>query len=331
MNSESENSNEHQYSWVMFRVRTIKFVLRSIDFYVSLLGDEEKELASDSELAALLDDESRREMGLESEVHRAKRIKTWLSEKIEDRESFDTVDLTVSHWTVRYMKSLAFLYLRSLKQRRNKFASRKAVTSFTLSAVDREISAIEELFHNSGVFKNASTLELLASYPDSSETHVEQAPIPLELAQRPRPVMVSSIDILDHELRARCLDLFNQFQESGQSERNDTVVAEASRILENRLRRFLGADSGMSAKQLVSEAFNTKSPRLVVSKVQAEQDSAQLLFMGTFGFIRNSVQHKLLESMAAERVLQILGWTDYLLSVIDQSQTQTSSSVHGDS
>ncbi|AZR36563.1 TIGR02391 family protein [Xanthomonas vasicola] len=331
MNSNTENSDEYQYGWVMFRVQTIKFVIRAIDFYLSLLGEEERELAGDPELSALLNDDARQELGLESERQRATRIKTWFSEKIQGRELYDTADLTVSHWLVRYMKSLAFLYLKSLKQRRNKFAGRKAVTSFTLSAVDREISVIEELFKNSGVFKNASTLELLASYADSSELPTRPASPPLELVERPRPVLVSSIDILDHELRARCLDLFNQFQESGQSDRNDTVVAEASRILENRLRRVLGADNGTSAKQLVSQAFNNKSPRLVVSNVQSEQDSAQLLFLGTFGFIRNSVQHKLLENMAAERVLQILGWTDYLLSVIDQSQTQTSPSEQLDS
>lgn len=325
----SENADGHQYNWVMFRTQTIQFVIRAIDFYLSLLGDEEKELADDPELAALITDDTRRELGLESEEQRARRIRTWLAEKIEGLNQFDTVDISVSHWLVRYMKSLAFLYLRSLKERRNKLASRKAVTSFTLSAVDREISAVEDLFQNAGVFKGASTLDLLASYPDPTTEVVassDQASPFLDLSQRPRPVMVGSIEILDHELRARCLDLFNQFQESGQADRNDTVVAEASRILENRLRKVLGADDGKSAKQLVSDAFNAKSPRLVVSNVPAEQESAQLLFLGTFGFIRNSVQHKLLANMPAERVLQILGWTDYLLSVIDQSQSQTSAS-----
>lgn len=322
----SENSDDYQYNWVMFRTQTIQFVIRALDFYMSLLGDEEKELTEDPELAALITDDTRRDIGLESEAQRAKRIKDFLAEKIKGRDQFDTVDLSVSHWLVRYMKSLAFIYLRSLKERRNKLASRKTVTSFTLTAVDREISAVEDLFQNAGVFKGASTLDLLASYPESpTETEAPSdraTPLP-DLGQRPRPVVVGSIEILDHELRARCLDLFNQFQEAGQAERNDTVVAEASRILENRLRKVLGADDGKSAKQLVSDAFNAKSPRLVVSNVPAEQESAQLLFLGTFGFIRNSVQHKLLANMPAERVLQILGWTDYLLSVIDQSQTQT--------
>lgn len=319
----SENADGHQYNWVMFRTQTIQFVIRSIDFYMSLLGDEEKELADDPELAALITDDTRRELGLETETQRAERIKTWLSEKIDGRGQFDTVDVSVSHWLVRYMKSLAFIYLKDLKERRNKLASRKAVTSFTLATVDREISGIEDLFQNAGVFKDASTLELLATYPEPSTpgppSPSEKTPYP-DLSQRPRPVMIGSIEILDHELRSRCLDLFNQFQESGQTDRNDTVVSEASRILENRLRKVLGADDGKSAKQLVSDAFNVKAPRLVVSAVAAEQESAQLLFLGTFGFIRNSVQHKLLANMPAERVLQILGWTDYLLSVIDQSQ-----------
>lgn len=38
----SENADGHQYNWVMFRTQTIQFVIRAIDFYLSLLGDEEK-------------------------------------------------------------------------------------------------------------------------------------------------------------------------------------------------------------------------------------------------------------------------------------------------
>ena len=224
------------------------------------------------------------------------------------------------------MKSLAFLYLSKLKSSRNRLASRESLTTATLSAVDREITAIEDLFQNAGVFKGATTLNLLADYQESSIEKLnenEEFSHSQTQTQQPRPIVVGSIEIMDHELRSRCLDLFNQFQESGQTDRNDTVLSEASRILENRLRSLLGADSGKTARQLVSDAFNAKQPRLVVSTITAEQESAQLLFLGTFGFIRNQVQHKLLGNMPAERVLQILGWTDYLLSVIDQAQVQT--------
>lgn len=132
---------------------------------------------------------------------------------------------------VRFMKSVGLLYLAKLKKSRNSLASRPNVTSSTLSAVDRAISAKEETFLTAGVFKNASPLELLASYGDvtpapGAKTSSQETPLLSE--NRPRPVLMGSIEILDHELRTRCLDLFNQFQETGQSERNDTVVSEAA-------------------------------------------------------------------------------------------------------
>jgi hypothetical protein len=227
------------------------------------------------------------------------------------------------------MKSVGLLYLAKLKVSRNKLSSRENVTSSTLSAVDREISAKEEMFQTAGVFKDASTLELLAGYQeDAVDADLGSAigEASLLSVRRPRPILVDSIEILDHELRSRCLDLFNQFQESRQPDRNDTVVSEASRILENRLRTAISCHEGASAKQLVSLAFNPEKPMLVVSSVRSEQEAAQLLFMGTFGFIRNQVQHKLLGAMPAERVLQILGWTDYLLAVIAQAESAKSPS-----
>lgn len=319
----SENRDDHQYNWVMFERETVVFVVRAIDFYLSLLGDEEAELSSDPDLAALLADGTNRELGIKRDRERAQRIKEWLAEKIAARESSWDLSFSPSHWLVMFMKSVSLLYLAKLKKSRNSLASRINVTSATLSAVDPEISAKEEIFLTSGVFKNASPLELLASHGESAaaaDTQTVSQDMPLLSAGRPRPVLVGSIEILDHELRTRCLDLFNQFQESGQSDRNDTVVSEAVKILENRLRTVTSCEDGKNARQLVTLAFNIEKPILEVSKVRAEQEAAQLLFLGTFGFIRNQVQHKLLGDMSADRVLQILGWIDYLLAVISQSK-----------
>jgi hypothetical protein len=323
----TENHDNHEYRWVMFERDTVSFVIRAIDFYLTLLGDEEAELSSDPDLAALVTEDSRWELGQRRDGEQAFRIKQWFEEKLAEREGSWDVSISLSHWLVRFMKSVALLYLAKLKTSRNRLSSRKNITASTLSAVDRQISAKEEMFLTAGVFKGASTLELLASHgesataADKSEAVTESS---LLNVNRPRPILVGSIEILDHELRTRCLDLFNQFQESGQSDRNDTVVSEASRILENRLRTVISCDGGKSAKQLVALAFNPENPLLIVSDVRAEQEAAQLLFIGTFGFIRNQVQHKLLGDVAAERVLQILGWTDYLLSVISQSRRMQS-------
>ena len=306
-----ELHDNHQYNWVMFERETVLFVIRALDFYLSLLGDEEAELSSDPDLAALITEETRRELGLRSDKERTQRTKQWLEEKLAERGESWHVDISLSHWLVRFMKSVGLLYLAKLKTSRNSLASRKNVTTSTLMAVDREISSKEEMFTSSGVFKNASPLDLLASYGEETTASEQQDALAMPAllqASRPRPIMVGSIEILDHELRARCLDLFNQFQESGQSDRNDTGVAEASRILENRLRTATSCEDGKSAKQLVTLAFTGDNPILVVSNVRAEQEAAQLLFLGTFGFIRNQVQHKLLGSMPAERVLEIWGW-----------------------
>jgi hypothetical protein len=318
-----ENHDDHIYSWVMLNRETVVFVVRAIDFYLSLLGDEDKELAGDPDLAALITEETRRELGLGRDKERTKRVRQWLQDELDKHPDSYDLNITLSHWFVRFIKSVGLLYLAKLKAKRNTLASRPNVTAATLSAVDREISAKEELFSSAGVFKNASPVQLLAQHEAAISETVGAAPsaeASLLSASRPRPILIGSIEILDHELRTRCLDLFNQFQESGQSERNDTVVSEASRILENRLRTVTGCADGSSAKQLVTLAFNGDAPRLRVSSVRAEQEAAQLLFLGTFGFIRNQVQHKLLGSLPAERVLQVLGWIDYLLAVIAQAE-----------
>jgi uncharacterized protein (TIGR02391 family) len=321
----AENHDNHTYNWIMFERDTVVFVLRAIDFYVALLGEESRELGEDPDLANLITEDTRRELGFGRDRERALRIKEWIQQKSGGSDDSYHVDISMSHGTVRFIKAVSLLYLAKLKLKRNALASRPNITASTLSALDREISRKEELFFSAGVFKNASAVPLLAQLEPllRSERLATQASAdddsPLLTASRPRPVLVDSIEILDNELRTRCLDLFNRFQESGQADRNDTVVAEASRILENRLRAVTGCTDGSTGKQLVTLAFNAQKPRLRVSSIASEQEGAQLLFFGTFGFIRNQVQHKLLGNLPAERVLQILGWIDYLLSVIEQA------------
>jgi len=318
----TENHDDHVYGWIMFNRETIEFMVRAIDFYLSLLEGESKQLEAAPELAALITTDTRRELGLGRDKERTERLKQWLNEELQKRGDSYDLSLTLSHWLVRFLKSVSLLYLSKLKISRNSLASQPNITATTLSAVDREISAKEELFTSAGVFRDASPVKLIAdvSRPPSTSAAVAEREPALLQAERPRPVLVDSIELLDHELRVRCLDLFNQFQETGQSERNDTVVSEATRVLENRLRRAVEMPDGTAVKALVKTAFHPDSPKLRVSAVWAEQEAVQLLFLGTFGFVRNQVQHKLLGSLPAERVLQVLGWVDYLLSVIAQAE-----------
>lgn len=318
----SETHDDHVYSWILFNRETVEFMGRAIDFYLSLLQDESKQLEAVPELAALITPDTRRELGLGRDKQRTERLKEWLTEELKKRGDAYDMSLTLSHWLVRFLKSVSLLYLSKLKISRNTLASQPNVTATTLSAVDREITAKEELFNFSGVFKDASPIKLLAEVGEPLPTGTAPGGQDSSLlrVERPRPVLVASIEILDHELRSRCLDLFNQFQEAGQAERNDTVVSEATRVLENRLRRVVEMPDGTAVKALVKTAFHPDNPKLRVSTVWAEQEAVQLLFLGAFGFVRNQVQHKLLGNLPPERVLQVLGWVDYLLSVIAQAE-----------
>ena len=326
MSDSIEPHDDHLYNFVMFNRESVEFFVRAFDFYLSILASENAEIAGDPDLEKLVSEDTRRELGLGRDKEQAERIREWISDKLEKDPDRYHVNISLSHWSVKLIKSVSLLYLSHLRNRRNVLASKPNVTANSLTAIDREISAKEEMMRTAGVFKDASVLPLLVEDQEldagPATPALEQ---PLSQASRPRPVVISTIEILDRELRDRCLDLFDQFQKSGQSDRNDTVVAEASRILENRLRTILGCDSGMTAKQLVTLAFNPDKPRLVVSAVRQEQDAAHLLFLGAFGFIRNQVQHKLLDNLAPERVTQILGMFDYLISVINQAHV----SEHG--
>jgi hypothetical protein len=133
----------------------------------------------------------------------------------------------------------------------------------------------------------------------------------------PPQIPVASIEIHDPELRKRCLDLFTQFQRDGHHDRLDTVVNEATRILEDRLRSLSNALPTCVGVDLAKHASAPPSPYLTVSPILPEQEAAHLLFRGVFGFIRNSVHHRLVGTLQPERVLQIVGMVDYLIWVAE--------------
>ncbi len=94
---------------------------------------------------------------------------------------------------------------------------------------------------------------------------------------RPRPVVLDSIEIRDPKLRKRCLDLLAQFHEDGQHDRLDTVVNEATRILEDRLRSLSDAPATCVGADLAKHAFGPPSPCLIVSEVETRTGSSSPL------------------------------------------------------
>lgn len=322
MDSKTENHDSHVYNWISFYRETIIFFLESLKFYEDLLKKEDELLKRDIHLNSFLSDELRKEFKVGRDLPKISAFRKWIEEKLSNSSDDWSVDLTLSHGNVRLLKSVGLLYLGFLKHRRNKLSSNPDCSQNLLAALDRGISAQEEALNNMGVFKNASLIPLTVAqnFIDSDENKeysIEQSFI--SNAERPKPQVISTIEILDSELRRRCLDLFKQFESDGQSDRHDTVIAEATRVLEDRLRRLTKSEDGATASKLITRAFEGDKPLIQASDISGEQDGAQQLFRGLFAFIRNQFQHKLVSDISPERVIQLLGLIDYLIAIVNSA------------
>lgn len=322
MADEREPPDHHLYEAVWFYPDTLRFFAAAAKNYESLLEREKLIVENDPHLAHFLTDEFKRLYKVGFEYKRAVRLRGWVEKKIADAPAADEYELAFDHGSARFLKSAGLLYLGLIKQRRNDLSREPNITSNLLNAIDRRVTTLEELLR-SGVFSLASPLPLLAaqelnnSPTVASDTTAQES---LATVARPKPVVIDSIEILDVDLRRRCLDLFTQFREEGHDDRYDTVVAEATRILEDRLRRITGTTDGVTGMELASRAFNSingRPPRVIASEIETEQSAVHQLFRGVFGFIRNSVHHKLQPDLSPERVLQILGLIDYLISILN--------------
>ncbi|MBW1728616.1 MAG: hypothetical protein JRJ62_13805 [Deltaproteobacteria bacterium] len=321
-NHKPEPADHHTYSWVMFYRDTFHFFLRSVKFYVSLLKNDIQEIENDPDLKEIIEEEQKKSLPIYREHSKAKRIEEWLENIIKKAEP-DALDydVSISHGTVRFIKTACILYLKHLKIRRNNLSLKQNISRYVLETIDNQISSLEEKI-NVGVFQNASPVPFLVDELIEKENVVPQEKPSETLASAvlPRPIVIDSIQILDSELRERCLDLFDAFYKDGKHERFDTVISEAIRIFETRLRALSGAAQECVGVDLAQAAFGGEQPLLKVSDVNAEQQAVHLLFRGTFGFIRNRVQHKLLGKLSPYRVLQILAFIDYLLYIAENAE-----------
>lgn len=335
MSPNQEPHDHHMYSWISFNRDTLKFYLAAVKFYENLLKEDIDAIENDDDLAVLLDDRDKNKLEIYQELKNVTRGKNWLEQKIEEQgvDAWD-YDISMSHGSVRFLKSVGLLYLEHLRNRRNKLSTKPNISKYALMVVDQRISYFEEKTEI-GVFKKATPQQLLIDSPklEVNETENETTDEIKEKivgSKRPRPHIIDSIDIFDPELKSRCLDLFHTFQEDGQNERLDTVVTEATRILETKLRKISNAPDDCVGVDLAAYALGGKNPKLIVSEIVSEQEAAHLLFRGVFGYIRNHVHHNLIDNLLPERVLQIVGMIDYLIFITqDTSRTKNIEGENG--
>jgi uncharacterized protein (TIGR02391 family) len=325
--SSNEPNDNQLYQFAAFDGETVRFLARAMEFYEALVTQDIRSLESDSDLTVILDEKQRKSFGIHAELARIKRARKILEDPIAEygKEAYG-YDMKMSHGAIRYLKSVGLLYMSYLRHRRDIFASRPRLSRHALAAVDQQLNHLDE--HLSiGPFAAATLVPLMANEPErvsvrdsvpASDENFFARPV------TPRPVVIAGDDILDTELRGRCIDLFDQFKQDGQYARLDTVVSEATRILEDRIRKLCAAPRDVVGVELATVAFSGIKPKLSVSSIQSEQDAAHLLFRGVFGFIRNRVHHSLVKDLQPSRVIQLVGLVDYLISVAEGAQAMRS-------
>ncbi len=287
-----ERSDNHIYHSIFVYRDTFEFLLKSLCFYRDHLRREVEAVNLDDDLKLLLSDGSQEASILQKELRKADRAVAWF-EDLKAKGGEDECDYNIgsfSHGVIRHLKSVALLYLKHLQHKRDAFSKRPGESKYVLESLDTALSRYKEKMHVSGVFRNASPTPLLID--DVVEASVTTQPKPADrkepdllTAELPRPVLLESIQILDPVLRNRCLDLYSDFDRSRQHDRFDTVIAEATRILEDRLRAAVGTKSG-TGDELANKAFGGSTPKLRASSTEAEQNAVLLFFKGVFGHIR---------------------------------------------
>ncbi len=316
-----EPSDSHMYNSLWFNAKDLEFFIKSLRFYQSLLKKDIEKVEQNEYLSDLLDNDLKEELGLEKDVYKTKRYIDFFEQELKNEKRLLEYYISMSHRDIRYLKSICLVYIKSLYNGRNKFSAQVNTSIRILKAVDTQITRLEELM-KSGVFASATPVPLLIDQLEENENIEETEAEEESIAhtRRPKPVLISSIEIIDSELKNRCLDLFNHFEESAQPERHDTVIVEATRILEHRLRVITKSTKEETGLKLVAKAFSSKNPMLIISHINAEQEAAHSLFRGVFGYVRNKTHHNLLADLSPERVLQILGLIDYLIYLLSSAK-----------
>jgi uncharacterized protein (TIGR02391 family) len=317
----TEKPDHYRYQWMMFYPDTLKYYLAALRHYRERLVEELGQIGHDPLFSEILGPEVVDTFPVAKEAKRFGVIVDRLKSIIDAQPDAWDYEFNITHGEVRILKSVGLLYLAHLRQRRNDMATGTSLSTLALQAIDTRLSQFEEKLHQ-GAFADASPYPLLIDPPSPRAATSPGTPSALAspLPLQPPPRIASGHEVLDPQLRERCLDLFYSFSETSQPHRYDTVLAEATRILEDRIRRLAGAASNLEGVKLVAYAFSGDNPPLVLSNEPGEQAAAHHLFRGLFGFIRNPFHHRLIAEVPQERAIQVLTLVDYLLFLAESAE-----------
>lgn len=319
MSEPTEVSDRKRYSGVWILPELMRLFVRALQYYIERLEGDLQAIDADDELSLLFQAKGDEPSGLHREISRAKRALGIMEKNISQGEDGHGYDLDLVHGDVRYLKSVSGLYLSHIELKRNELFASRSISKTAQDEINLRITRLRELLAT-GVFKAAKPWPLLIEEVAPKQQEERKDP---QVQTGAKPVrLVETIEIVDRALRDRCLPLLTTFMEGGEEHKFDTVIREATSVLEDRIRDRISADSSVGGTDLVRDAFTGESPPLQLSKDESEQDAAHLLFRGVFGFVRNPYHHRLIEDLTHERVVQMLGTIDYLLYLVETAPSQ---------
>jgi uncharacterized protein (TIGR02391 family) len=122
-----------------------------------------------------------------------------------------------------------------------------------------------------------------------------------------------ALPLLHPKIQHRCRASFD----SGQYE--DTIF-NATKTIEDEIRRFIGADEESLGTKLISEALTGDNPRLVLSTIKAEQEGAHALFRGVIGWLKNPRSHRFLDTDDRTAAFEALAFASSLMRMLDAAK-----------
>lgn len=116
-------------------------------------------------------------------------------------------------------------------------------------------------------------------------------------------------NFLDKEIVEKCIH----------KKEAEDIVTSAFRILEERIRRKIGAGYDRSGVGLIDDAFNPKIGKLVLGKTNAEQEGLFHLYRGSIAFLRNPPSHRFVDDYTEFQILEIVFHVNLLLNLLEKS------------
>lgn len=121
--------------------------------------------------------------------------------------------------------------------------------------------------------------------------------------------------IKDNELRERCGDLLTA------PDHFDRVVAQATQILENRLRIKSRIDVSITGINVINQSIKAdpSDSILVISNIRSEQEGFANICKGLILFMRNETHHQIVSTYTREDAFAICGFIDKILRLVDNA------------